>query len=81
MKLIGETTPIDYFLVPIGDNFTMGIEDAVQAVELVSPRITIPMHYNTFPVIAADPEDFKTRLDAIGKTGLIMQPGNSIELH
>ncbi len=80
MKLIGEITPIDYFLVPIGDNFTMGIDDAVKAVELVNPRITIPMHYNTFPVIAADPEDYKARLAALGKTCLIMQPGASIDL-
>ena len=59
MKLIGETNKIDYMLLPIGDNFTMGIDDAVKAVEFVSPGTAIPMHYNTFPVIKADPEDLK----------------------
>src|SRR5213080_3511434 len=46
-------------LVPIGDNYTMGIEDAVRAVEFVRPRTVIPMHYNTFDVIRADPGQFK----------------------
>ena len=53
MKLIGEMNKIDYMLLPIGDNFTMGITDAVKAAELVSPEVAIPMHYNTFPVIEA----------------------------
>ena len=56
MKLIGEMNPIDYMLVPIGDNFTMGITDAVKAVELTNPETVIPMHYKTFPVIDSDPE-------------------------
>ena len=81
MKLIGEITPIDYLLLPIGDNFTMGIDDAVKAVELVNPRIAIPMHYNTFPVITADPEEFAARCSAHGKTCRIMQPGDEIELN
>ena len=51
MKLIGEMNPIDYMLLPIGDNFTMGIDDAVKAVELANPKCAIPIHYNTFPVI------------------------------
>ena len=61
MKLIGEMTPLDYMLLPIGDNFTMGITDAVKAVELANPKVAIPMHYNTFPVIAADPDEFQNR--------------------
>jgi len=53
MKLIGEMNKVDYMLLPIGDNYTMGITDAVKAVELVNPETAIPMHYNTFPVISA----------------------------
>ncbi len=49
MKLIGEMNKIDLMLLPIGDNFTMGIDDAVKAVEFVNPALAIPMHYNTFP--------------------------------
>ncbi len=80
MKLIGEMTPLDYMLLPIGDNFTMGIVDAVKAVELAAPRVAIPMHYNTFPVIKADPEDFKKRVEAIGKKAVVMKYGEEIAL-
>ncbi len=62
MQLIGEMTPIDIFLVNIGDNFTMGIDDAVKAVELVKPKLTIPMHYKTFDVIDADPNEFAEKV-------------------
>ncbi len=80
MKLIGELNPIDYMLVPIGDNFTMGIDDAVKAVEFVNPKVAIPMHYDTFPVIKADPNEFKKKVEALGKKALVMEYGQEIEL-
>jgi L-ascorbate metabolism protein UlaG (beta-lactamase superfamily) len=80
MKLIGEMTPIDYMLLPIGDNFTMGVQDAVKAVELANPRVAIPIHYNTFPVIAADPADFKKKVEALGKKAIVMNFGEEILL-
>lgn len=80
MKLIGEMNPIDYMLLPIGDNFTMGITDAVKAVELVNPKVAIPMHYNTFPVIPADPNEFKKRVESLGKKCRVMNFGEEIEL-
>lgn len=80
MKLIGEMTPIDYMLLPIGDNFTMGVQDAVKAVELANPRVAIPMHFNTFPVIAADPADFRKRVEALGKKAIVMNYGEEILL-
>lgn len=80
MKLIGEMNPIDYMLLPIGDNFTMGIDDAVKAVELANPKIAIPMHYNTFPVIAADPDIFKKKVEKINKTAKVLKFGQEIEL-
>lgn len=80
MKLIGEMNNIDYMLLPIGDNFTMGIDDAVKAVELASPDIAIPMHYNTFPVIEADPKEFQKKVQAQGGKVRIMEYGEEIEL-
>ncbi|MFN3781436.1 MAG: metal-dependent hydrolase [Candidatus Kapaibacteriota bacterium] len=80
MKLIGELDKIDVFLAPIGDNFTMGIDDAVKAVEFVNPDLTIPMHYNTFPVIPADPNEFKKKVEAIGKKCYVMEYGETLEL-
>lgn len=80
MKLIGEMTPLDYMLLPIGDNFTMGIRDAVKAVQLADPRVAIPMHYNTFPVIAADPQEFAREVVALGKIAWVMDYGEEREL-
>lgn len=80
MKLIGEMNPIDYMLLPIGDNFTMGIDDAVKAVELANPNAAIPIHYNTFSLIAADPEEFKNKLSERNKECIIMEFGEEIEI-
>jgi len=80
MKLIGEMNSIDYMLLPIGDNFTMGITDAVKAVEFVSPKLAIPIHYNTFPAIAADPNEFKKLVDAKGHKARVLNFGEEIEL-
>ena len=80
MKLIGEMTPIDYMLLPIGDNFTMGITDAVKATELTSPKEAIPMHYNTFPVIEADPNEFKKEVEAKGIACKVLNFGEEIKL-
>lgn len=80
MKLIGETNKIDYMLLPIGDNFTMGIDDAVKAVEFVAPKKAIPMHYNTFPVIKADPEEFRKKAEAKGFKVKVMKFGEEISL-
>ncbi|HNX37774.1 MAG TPA: metal-dependent hydrolase [Candidatus Cloacimonadota bacterium] len=80
LRLIGELDSIDYMLVPIGGNYTMDIADAIVAVEMVKPRIAIPMHYNTFPVIVADPEVFAEGIRKAGRECVIMKPGETIEI-
>ena len=71
---------VDLMLVPIGDNYTMGVEDAVRAVDFVKPKIVIPMHYNTWDVIRADPRvlqrDVGNRAEVV-----ILAPGESYTLH
>jgi len=79
MKLIGEMNKIDIAFLPIGDNFTMGVDDAVKAVEFVNPAMTVPMHYNTFDVIKADANDFKRKVESIGKQCKVLAPGESID--
>ena len=79
MQLIGEMTPIDIFLVNIGDNFTMGIDDAVKAVEFVKPKLTIPMHYKTFDVIDVDPQEFVDKVKAKGFDVKLLGIGESFE--
>ncbi len=69
---------VDVMLVPIGDNYTMGVEDAVRAVGFVKPHIAIPMHYDTWDVIRADPEDFKRRVGDRADV-VILAPGQTIK--
>ena len=59
MQIIGEFFPLDVALIPIGDRYTMGLRSATRAVEYLKPKKVIPMHYNTFPLIEQNPEDFK----------------------
>jgi L-ascorbate metabolism protein UlaG (beta-lactamase superfamily) len=75
MKLIGEMNAIDLALLPIGDNFTMGIDDAVKAVELLRPKQVVPMHYNTFPPIAADPNEFVRKVGQHSRV-TVLNPGD-----
>ena len=53
---------VDVALLPIGGKFTMDVNDAVRAVDFIEPKIAIPMHYNTFPVIEADPQQFAQKV-------------------
>ncbi len=80
MKLIGEMNPVDYMLLPIGDNYTMGMNDAVKAVELANPKVAIPIHFNTFPVIKSDPQSFKKAVEAKGFKCIVMNFGEEIEI-
>ena len=63
MKLIGEEG-LDLAILPIGDNFTMGPDDALRAVKLLEPKAVIPIHYDTFDVIQQDPHAFAQRVEA-----------------
>ena len=79
MQLIGEMNDIDIALLPIGDNFTMGIDDAVKAVEFLKPELAIPMHYKTFDVIDVDPKEFIEKVTAKGYNGQVMEFGGNID--
>lgn len=70
---------VDLMLVPIGDNYTMGVEDAVRAVDFVKPKIVIPMHYNTWDVIRADPRAFQRDVGNRAEV-VILAPGESYTL-
>ncbi|MGI6225054.1 MAG: metal-dependent hydrolase [Peptococcales bacterium] len=65
MELIGRTNSIDIALLPIGDNFVMGVDDAVIAAQMLKAKTVIPMHYNTFELIKQDPEVFKNKIEQI----------------
>lgn len=81
MKLIGERQKLDLALLPIGGFFTMDAEDAVTAVEYLRPRFVIPMHYNTWPQISADPVAFKNKVESKSATKcIVLKPGEEFEL-
>jgi len=78
-ELIGKYDAPYYAMLPIGGHFTMGIEEAVIAAQMINAEEIIPMHYNTFDVICANPHDFKTELDNIGKTCNIMKENDVLD--
>ena len=80
MKLIGEEG-IDLAILPIGDNFTMGPEDAVRAVKLIQPKQVVPIHYDTFDLIRQDPHAFARRVESETQARVtVMKPGDTLQL-
>ncbi|MBP7826716.1 MAG: metal-dependent hydrolase [Verrucomicrobia bacterium] len=77
MKLIGESTRLCFAALPIGDNFTMGVEDAIKAAEFVQCDEILGLHYNTFPPIRIDPEAAIQKFRAAGKHLRLLSPGES----
>jgi len=80
MKLLGERNRIDVAMLPIGDNFTMGPEDAVAAAEFLKAGLVVPMHYNTFPPIKQDAEGFVGMLEGKGMRGRALGVGEGVEV-
>ncbi len=79
MALIGEEG-IDLAALPIGDNYTMGPDDALRAVKLIQPKIVIPAHYSTWPLIEQDPDAWKARVEAETNARVrIMSPDTTLE--
>jgi L-ascorbate metabolism protein UlaG (beta-lactamase superfamily) len=80
MRLIGEEG-IDLAALPIGDNYTMGPDDALRAVKMIKPKHVIPIHYNTFDLIAQDPVAWAERVRQETSTEPhVLQPGDDFEL-
>ncbi|MCJ7660119.1 MAG: metal-dependent hydrolase [Anaerolineales bacterium] len=80
MKLIGEEN-IDLAVIPIGDNYTMGPADALRAVKLLTPRVVVPIHYNTFDLIKQDVNAWAERVKAETQSiPHVMKPGETYTL-
>ncbi len=77
MKLIGEEG-LDLAVIPIGDNYTMGPDDALRAVKMLQPKAVIPIHYNTFELLNQDAAGWAKRVaDETGSKAIILKPGES----
>ncbi len=80
MRLIGEEG-VELAVVPIGDNYTMGPDDALRAVKLLQPRHVIPIHYSTWGLIAQDPAAWAKRVESeTPAKAHVLKPGESFEL-
>lgn len=80
MRLIGEEG-LDLAVIPIGDNYTMGPTDALRAVKLLTPKVVVPIHFNTFDLIRQDPKAWAERVEAETDTKVhLMQPGDTYPL-
>jgi L-ascorbate metabolism protein UlaG (beta-lactamase superfamily) len=80
MKLIGEEG-LDLAVLPIGDNYTMGPDDALRAVKFLEPKLVIPIHYNTYDVIAQDPNVWAKRVENETAAKVhVINPGESFSV-
>jgi L-ascorbate metabolism protein UlaG (beta-lactamase superfamily) len=80
MKLIGEEG-VDLAILPIGDNFTMGPDDALRAVKLIQPKKVVPIHYNTWPVIAQDAAGWAERVRRETRVQpVVLKPGEWVDV-
>lgn len=85
MRLIGDLYKPDVALLPIGGFFTMDPRQAALAVSLIRPKVAIPMHYGTWPLIAQNPKDFQRLVAKASKSSrspkvAILKPGESLEV-
>jgi L-ascorbate metabolism protein UlaG (beta-lactamase superfamily) len=81
MKLVGRFNDLNVALLPIGDNYTMGPEDALEAVDMLMPEIVVPMHYDTFDLIRQDAAKFaKSVEETTSCRCVILKPGQKLDL-
>ena len=81
MKLLADSHSLDFAFLPIGDNFTMGIEDAVLASQFINCQKVIGMHYDTFGYIKIDHEAAVAAFAEVGVELILMDIGQTLEIH
>ncbi len=80
LKVIGEKHKPDVAFLPVGDQFTMGVDDAVIAAKWLGAKIVVPIHHSTFSVLHGDPRDFKAKCEKQGITAKVLSPGDFMEI-
>lgn len=80
MKLIGDYRKIDFAFLPIGDNFTMGVDNAIIASDFVKCNRIFGMHYDTFGYIQINHDEAKRKFERAGKELILMKIGETIEI-
>lgn len=77
MEMLARFEQIDIALLPIGGNYTMDPVDALRAIRILNPRYVIPMHYNTFPLIAQDVHQFAKEAERLGPDAIVLKIGET----
>jgi len=80
MAYYGSEEEIDVAFLPIGDCFTMGIDESVKAARLLKPKLVVPIHYNTFPPIEVDVAEWEQKMHDAGFSTRVLKPGETITL-
>ncbi len=80
MQLFGEQNNFSFVMLPLGDNFTMGIDDAVIAAEYLQCKRVVGMHYDTFPYIVIDKQQAADKFSQAGNELILIEIGNTVEL-
>lgn len=80
MKILGEQYKLDFAILPIGDNYTMGIDDALIAADWVGAQKVIGMHYDTFPAITINQEEAQQKATQAGKELVLLKIGETVTL-
>ena len=80
MAWVGEDHDVDLLLMPIGDCFTMGPKDSVRAAKMIGPALTVPLHYNTFPLIEVDVDAWVGYMDDAGFATRVLGAGETLEI-
>jgi L-ascorbate metabolism protein UlaG (beta-lactamase superfamily) len=80
MKLVGESMKLDFAVLPIGDFFTMGVDDALRAAQFVGVKKFVGVHYDTFPPIKLDHDAALEAAQAAGKELLLPPIGETIDI-
>jgi L-ascorbate metabolism protein UlaG (beta-lactamase superfamily) len=80
MAWVGEDHDVDVALMPIGDCFTMGPEEAVRAARMIKPALSLPLHYDTFPYIEVDTGHWATLMKEAGFATKVLRPGETLEI-
>ena len=80
MEWIGEDYEVDVALMPIGDCFTMGARGAARAAKLIGPKVSIPIHYGTFPPIEVDVGEWERLMADAGHATRVLRPGETLEI-
>lgn len=80
MQILGRQFKIDHAILPVGDVFTMGVDDALMAAEFIKCKSIIGMHFNTFPPIELDKNEAKAKFESADANLTLLEIGETIEL-